>query len=102
MLPGVIPGSSPLSRGILIPAVHSVVEVGIIPALAGNTSVVTGYGEQLPDHPRSRGEYVAFNYDGDRLAGSSPLSRGIHRHIGHLPVAEGIIPALAGNTTGLP
>ena len=73
-----IAGSSPLSRGILIknrpPVLHPRIipalagntllvsvdgaeEVGIIPALAGNTDGLLGCPLLGPDHPRSRGEY---------------------------------------------
>ena len=50
-------GSSPLSRGILIGGRGRLVEVGIIPALAGNTSGMSPAQFRATDHPRSRGEY---------------------------------------------
>ena len=50
-------GSSPLSRGILGGGQPSLVAVGIIPALAGNTDRPKGPDRYKWDHPRSRGEY---------------------------------------------
>ena len=50
-------GSSPLSRGILTIPAQSIQVFGIIPALAGNTGQPQTIPEDLPDHPRSRGEY---------------------------------------------
>ena len=52
--------------------------VRIIPALAGNTRVMADNLDDMRDHPRSRGEYLA-----------SVLVRAS---------SQGIIPALAGNT----
>ena len=70
-------GSSPLSRGILDEKNKTPFEVGIIPALAGNTNCVLESYYGPTDHPRSRGEY--FREIGLETAelGSSPLSRGI-------------------------
>ena len=52
----------------------------------------------MADPPCSRGEYASVATTQRYLAGSSPLSRGIHRG----PLSDhsflGIIPALAGNT----
>ena len=71
-------GSSPLSRGILLPARRA-----------------RGAAE---DHPRSRGEYVGIRQDFTFSLGSSPLSRGILPGRLLALVLERIIPALAGNT----
>ena len=92
------PGSSPLSRGILGQSWKDHRAKGIIPALAGNTSVLAYQGGGSADHPRSRGEYPV-GWAGVSLgAGSSPLSRGIlENHTQGFP-RPGIIPALAGNT----
>ena len=98
--PAPLRGSSPLSRGILRDHDDKVVQIGIIPALAGNTRSVCGASPRRSDHPRSRGEYLLLVRDNHGLEGSSPLSRGIrgpgccrHRR-------RRIIPALAGNTVG--
>ena len=71
---------------------------GIIPALAGNTIPPGHRPRQIPDHPRSRGEYHNQRGIIIPMGGSSPLSRGIRR--GWYPggVDRRIIPALAGNT----
>ena len=91
-------GSSPLSRGIRLTAPHTALHHGIIPALAGNTtSWVVQYGPGQ-DHPRSRGEYFGRTVRRRSVHGSSPLSRGILRHHAGTPLADRIIPALAGNT----
>ena len=53
------------------------------------------------DHPRSRGEYLQNEQGVGFEDGSSPLSRGILRHVVSHPRARRIIPALAGNTSGV-
>ena len=70
-------GSSPLSRGIRAAAGVSGPVGGIIPALAGNTWVMSVHVRRAWDHPRSRGEYVATELEKTNELGSSPLSRGI-------------------------
>ena len=70
-------GSSPLSRGIPLPARGVIQRIGIIPALAGNTDGGAGVGWDWSDHPRSRGEYFSIQPGGVIQDGSSPLSRGI-------------------------
>ena len=94
-------GSSPLSRGIRRLGEVSHWNGRIIPALAGNTSATAERSSGIADHPRSRGEYPPPDPDIDALLGSSPLSRGILTpHVGRV-LARRIIPALAGNTTGV-
>ena len=73
----------------------------IIPALAGNTDEIRLIQLHNGDHPRSRGEYFVRQSLNLRIAGSSPLSRGIRGMRNHLPGVGGIIPALAGNTQSL-
>ena len=73
-----VTGSSPLSRGILHVRPPAGWGIGIIPALAGNTTV------------------TLFTYTGN--VGSSPLSRGILPQTLHVGSGGRIIPALAGNT----
>ena len=94
-------GSSPLSRGILARSWRGVAGGGIIPALAGNTGRLGSRGWGWGDHPRSRGEYLAYLYYIPGLRGSSPLSRGILYPISRAIASTGIIPALAGNTPQL-
>ena len=92
-------GSSPLSRGILSTMSDVVRSDRIIPALAGNTPSAQSTACLTSDHPRSRGEYfVEVVVDVD-ACGSSPLSRGIRRRSLRLITGDGIIPALAGNTS---
>ena len=73
----------------------------IIPALAGNTRSPSAPWRRAPDHPRSRGEYLARVDVARGDSGSSPLSRGILFGWGRERVNPRIIPALAGNT-GVP
>ena len=56
-------------------------------------------GAAIPDHPRSRGEYGPIDVLALDGQGSSPLSRGIRNLVHVLHNRQGIIPALAGNTT---
>ena len=91
-------GSSPLSRGILIPISGLGKQHRIIPALAGNTAPDSASQKNETDHPRSRGEYSTVPIALMARAGSSPLSRGIRRFALRGPARSGIIPALAGNT----
>ena len=93
------PGSSPLSRGILVRACEKLRQLRIIPALAGNTQNDRSTREGCQDHPRSRGEYLVSRVSRESSAGSSPLSRGILRIGRDEPNGVRIIPALAGNTT---
>ena len=92
-------GSSPLSRGIRWLRSRGRFFVGIIPALAGNTSRSAVMVSRRRDHPRSRGEYPPITHPVRSRQGSSPLSRGIHYCSIYGDVRPGIIPALAGNTS---
>ena len=71
----------------------------IIPALAGNTFLLENWRQRVGDHPRSRGEYFSIARPLSDSWGSSPLSRGIRLQCYRLRVFDGIIPALAGNTS---
>ena len=70
-------GSSPLSRGIPCRIGRSAFQLGIIPALAGNTTLYNPANMPVADHPRSRGEYIWHIGHLPARCGSSPLSRGI-------------------------
>ena len=70
-------GSSPLSRGIHHLLAPRAELIRIIPALAGNTMLYLDGLFGMPDHPRSRGEYVTYSGEAIVRDGSSPLSRGI-------------------------
>ena len=92
------PGSSPLARGLQLRRDTQRLGQRIIPARAGFTGLcrfVRGHG---PDHPRSRGVYGLTADDSTRLAGSSPLARGLPARVLVPPEAGGIIPARAGFT----
>ena len=95
---GAVPGSSPLSRGILHGKPPECDGERIIPALAGNTAVGSRGPSVLGDHPRSRGEYRVVSLNIEVLNGSSPLSRGIRLRTPAPRTPSRIIPALAGNT----
>ena len=94
----VVRGSSPLSRGIPGDGTLPARRVGIIPALAGNTTPRPGNSSPGRDHPRSRGEYCCASLEKLPPTGSSPLSRGIRAVLAVCFEVAGIIPALAGNT----
>ena len=94
-------GSSPLSRGIPPAPPPSGKYSRIIPALAGNTASKTSSPTAARDHPRSRGEYPCRPDESFRASGSSPLSRGIPPQQSRRQHEPGIIPALAGNTSGV-
>ena len=77
-------------------------QVGIIPAYAGNTMIVSVPHVHRWDHPRVCGEHVSSNSQALSNTGSSPRMRGtrvIHRIV-HKQCR--IIPAYAGNTSGYP
>ena len=94
-------GSSPLSRGIPPGAGFFILQLRIIPALAGNTSNSLQIATSVPDHPRSRGEYRVAPILRFVFPGSSPLSRGILAKRSTSILSIRIIPALAGNTISL-
>ena len=91
-------GSSPRLRGTPGRAAAPRVRDGIIPALAGNTSV-TSHRRTCPrDHPRACGEHYPTVDKVLPLTGSSPRLRGTQREPCDVTDLPGIIPALAGNT----
>ena len=91
------PGSSPLARGVQLLSDASNQNPRIIPAYAGNTTIV--YVLLLPgDHPRLRGEYQNQEKRLTCSLGSSPLARGIQLLKIRFLLSMRIIPACAGNT----
>ena len=74
-------GSSPLARGLRGRNIPTVRGIRIIPARAGFTGGSVHVGRLDPDHPRSRGVYVESNPFDQSSWGSSPLARGLHRHL---------------------
>ena len=95
----VVPGSSPLARGLHGEELFRSWSFGIIPARAGFTWRRPHLRGQFPDHPRSRGVYIIVSTVDLSWAGSSPLARGLQNTdvTGKRPYR--IIPARAGFTT---
>ena len=91
-------GSSPHMRGTLLAAFLAVSRTGIIPAYAGNTTLLVCPCADGGDHPRICGEHeVVTNYS-DAAKGSSPHMRGTPSRTRCEGRQSGIIPAYAGNT----
>ena len=91
-------GSSPRVRGTQFGGCHGELALGIIPACAGNTSIIVPRHTTTGDHPRVCGEHSVLSFIVWFLVGSSPRVRGTRhaqRADGH---GVGIIPACAGNT----
>ena len=97
--PTVMPGSSPLARGLLGLVEDSLSDLGIIPARAGFTARPGPERRRLPDHPRSRGVYAADALGKLSQSGSSPLARGLLAKELVWLGGDGIIPARAGFTS---
>ncbi len=91
-------GSSPHARGTRTSIIFELRGGGIIPACAGNTSIVFFYVVLLGDHPRMRGEHIALSRHAACGMGSSPHARGTLGEIRIGFLDGGIIPACAGNT----
>ncbi len=91
-------GSSPLARGARVVPPRRGLRPGIIPARAGSTSDFPRQGDELGDHPRSRGEHNGLTPAAQDAAGSSPLARGAHFRESAYDCRCGIIPARAGST----
>ena len=91
-------GSSPRMRGTLHELFISRLEVGIIPAHAGNTCKKRRRHTTVGDHPRACGEHSAKVNHISLLTGSSPRMRGTRSRCRPCTPSTGIIPAHAGNT----
>ena len=91
-------GSSPLARGLQHRPDSFMPIGGIIPARAGFTKSSGGNRSPYPDHPRSRGVYVAHHLHNAVVWGSSPLARGLPVVFMLSNSASRIIPARAGFT----
>ena len=94
-------GSSPHARGTHPAKCLTQSTKGIIPACAGNTCGMVHGRAQIRDHPRMRGEHLKLDFIDSLHTGSSPHARGTPRIQIRLYCQPGIIPACAGNTTGL-
>ena len=96
--PRLSPGSSPLTRGKREPRLQGRVPAGLIPAHAGKTHVSGAVLRHIGAHPRSRGENTTMGRLAQSAQGSSPLTRGKHDLLRHIPDDARLIPAHAGKT----
>ena len=102
LAPAACVGSSPLARGLLLTRPRKRGPSRIIPARAGFTNRPPATARRSRDHPRSRGVYRIGVRVGSWRQGSSPLARGLLRHLGHRHGQFRIIPARAGFTSMSP
>ena len=93
-----VTGSSPHTRGARQGERRIQACRGIIPAYAGSTRGPVERRFKLRDHPRIRGEHDGKVHIAKRARGSSPHTRGAHRHASPRRDDGGIIPAYAGST----
>ena len=91
-------GSSPRMRGARELFEHVENRIGIIPADAGSTPVMTPTPVTRQDHPRGCGEHSVDLRSALSKIGSSPRMRGAHFHCLFEPIRQRIIPADAGST----
>ena len=96
--PLLVPGSSPLARGLRWRSTRPGTGPGIIPARAGFTSSAIHASARPSDHPRSRGVYRELRLNGASGFGSSPLARGLPDAVDQRIRELRIIPARAGFT----
>ena len=94
-------GSSPLARGTRFAGYEGFVVHGLIPARAGNTLAPESSRSVPGAHPRSRGEHFTAATSNSSETGSSPLARGTLRAQTGSRRETGLIPARAGNTSGV-
>ena len=92
-------GSSPLARGTLFASCCVYLQIGLIPARAGNTTYLRYRESSGGAHPRSRGEHRDLKAFKPGTAGSSPLARGTRVFAVMSICPGGLIPARAGNTS---
>ena len=95
-------GSSPLTRGKLVEGARLFDVVGLIPAHAGKTPLVSHRAISRPAHPRSRGENEYQVRKSVTVRGSSPLTRGKPGAGLELDLRPRLIPAHAGKTSSPP
>ena len=92
-------GSSPLTRGKLVEGARLFDVVGLIPAHAGKTPLVSHRAISRPAHPRSRGENPIRSRTLAAASGSSQLTRGKPGAGLELDLRPRLIPAHAGKTS---
>ena len=95
-------GSSPRMRGTRCRRTVRGSRARIIPAYAGNTSLIPTESASSRDHPRVCGEHEVSFPSSSNMPGSSPRMRGTHRLETPCVQSDGIIPAYAGNTNLCP
>ena len=78
-----------------------VLDDGIIPAYAGNTTNAFRHIRDHRDHPRVCGEHALLHALMNHVRGSSPRMRGTPTAVVVCHLVRGIIPAYAGNTIQL-
>ena len=91
-------GSSPLTRGKLLPITLCGMVSRLIPAHAGKTERGGARSHRAAAHPRSRGENLPLEATGKTEAGSSPLTRGKPGPRRTPRQRHRLIPAHAGKT----
>ena len=96
----ILPGSSPLTRGIPAARHFQAADYRFTPAHAGNTPGNAEEAGSREVHPRSRGEYLLTLHQTDPEPGSSPLTRGIRGPNPENVEKARFFPAHAGNHTG--
>ena len=93
------PGSSPLTRGKLVPLMCRLHPPRLIPAHAGKTCDTPREQKWCRAHPRSRGENGGGVHVHVSVSGSSPLTRGKRNHRRDNRCDDRLIPAHAGKTS---
>ena len=94
-------GSSPRMRGKQRAFIENTLKPRIIPAHAGQTDVARWSGNWRTDHPRACGANSRLLQAATTSLGSSPRMRGKHAVAGAARRVVRIIPAHAGQTSGL-
>ena len=94
-------GSSPHVRGTPVMEFRIDFRQRIIPACAGNTDSGKAKASSARDNPRMCGEHQIVGFQIRFVTGSSPHVRGTHGKFTIDITQRGIIPACAGNTSGL-
>ena len=91
-------GSPPPARGALTDTIDNRASKRITPACAGSTPSLRHYVPRASDHPRLRGEHIAYQMPRTGYWGSPPPARGAPRQ--RLDGRRGgrIPPACAGST----
>ena len=95
---GIVPGSSPHTRGAPPRGRRGHLCGRIIPAYAGSTDREHSTPSTRADHPRIRGEHVIFRDDQAPSKGSPPHTRGALSPCRTRHAVTRIIPAYAGST----